>query len=160
MVLQIPILPHLKKFIHQRYGSGDPLRIDQDMLLGKIVVVIVKDKVKPRPVSERYSEILRVSPSWEIRERSPRSRKLAELNVHLDKIFKEKMYSWIEAQVAAGLSAYQATEDFLAHYSIKESEYSKESAYRQYLRYKHDEYEKKKARRRAQGTLTGRAIIA
>lgn len=55
---------------------------------------------------------------------------------HLHKVMQANMLNFVEAQVLAGLPAQRALKNFLDHYNITEDDYSLETAYTAWKRFK------------------------
>jgi hypothetical protein len=145
----IPVYPHVKKFILKRYRFKKKVVVTEHSSLGKLVTLALRESrsgkfghglinemmVRPQ-TSEKITETLTLVLTKEQSELSVRLSKLARLNIDFDVLFKEHMLTWIEAAQNLGFAAYPACRLFLQAYGIEESEYSLESAYRYYQRSK------------------------
>ncbi len=139
-VINIPIAPHLKKIIINLHQDKEPLKAEIDNQLGAVINQVITDRMKSRISPDSYSEVLQVDLCADLGRRSPRIAKLILINHFYSKYFKFLMMNWVQAQYAAGIPAYQAVKNFLEFYNIQEEEYSYETGYRAWLRYKNQEY--------------------
>jgi len=139
-IVHIPVLPHVKKIILNHYKFTEPVKADLSNVIGLQLYALVKEKSRRRNGHNSYRDILKVDLCHEIEKREIRMGSLILINHYFDKHFKYLMFNWIQAQYEAGISAYQAVKNFLNFYQIDENEYSYESGYRAWLRYKNDEY--------------------
>jgi hypothetical protein len=144
----VPIFPYLKKYVEKKIFNGmapPPFKVDQFSIIGKqfMSILIDHDRVDCFKYKLEMSETLRVHFSKRIAERSPRLYKLMGINFYIDSLFKEDLISWNLSASFHGIPPFTATKNFLAHYGIDESEYSTDSAYRYWLRWKNLEYQHK-----------------
>lgn len=143
-VYKVPTLPHLKKFILKMFKCHEPVKIEEDSIIGKSMMSLLIDKRQVKRSNERYTDSITIVLSKEMSKRSPRIYNLVKVNTEFDQLFKHFLFQWIIAQDSVGIPAYESTEMFLKTYGIKETEYSKEAAYRAWLRYKNNEYQKER----------------
>lgn len=136
---KIPIKPHLKKFIMKAFDYVEPIKVEEDTFLGKNIMSLIIDKRSVSVPWEGYSEEVVLELSKQMAERSPKVRRLARINILLDRVFKQSLFLWVKAQHEAGIVPFQATKNFLAHFGIEEKEYSHDAAYRAWLRWKNGE---------------------
>lgn len=139
-VISIPIAPHLKKVILSLHQEKEPLKAELNNQLGALINQVNKDRMKSKIPPDTYSDMLQVNLCVELGRRSPRIAKLILINHFYQKYFKYLMINWVQAQYRAGIPAYQAVKNFLEFYGIQEEEYSYETGYRAWLRYKNREY--------------------
>lgn len=141
-VVRVPIAPHLKKFILKQYKYEEPVPVQLKTLLGQQVYSLLRDKTRQKTNYDKYTEELQLELSDMLSDFEYRLSKVVLLNVYFEKIFKSTMYTWILAQDMEGRPPYHGVRSFLKFYNITEEEYSSESAYRAWLRYKNNEYKK------------------
>jgi len=139
----IPVYPHVRKFIQKKFKCKDTLHTSEHTTLGMLVTVALKDNprkglgqihnmnVRPE-TAEKLTHSLSLVITKRQADHAVRLSKLARLNNFFDRMFKEHMVTFIEAQVAQGFPAYTACANFLAHYGIEDHEYSLATAYRTY----------------------------
>jgi hypothetical protein len=148
-VVVIPIKPYLKSFIYKLYRQkpDHPIKVEEDDAseLGHHLYNVIIDKRVLSKGHDVFSDSLQVILPKRMKERSPRLNKLVRINLVYDKTFKRSLYLWVEAQCSMGIPAYRSVERFLRHFNISEAEYSKESAYRAFQRYKNKEYHRNKS---------------
>lgn len=136
----VPVYPHLKKFILKNYKDREPLRIEDNSMLGKMITLALYDnrnrsKHKDQhPV--RMTERLVIILSEEQQNLHPGIDKLVRINVSMDRIFKEHLMGWIQAMRTNGMTPFKACRMFLDHYGINGEEYSVNTAYKYYQRNK------------------------
>jgi hypothetical protein len=154
MRAKIPIKPHLKKWVLKTLRQAEPVRVDEDSMLGlgKMLMSVLVDKRDPGSLNELYTETLEIVMSREMEKRSPRTKYLAQVNHYLEKSFKTSLFTWVHAQLQNGSNAFTATKTFLAHYEIDEGEYTHDAAHRAWLRYKNNEFTRH--RRNSQTSVT------
>lgn len=147
-VINVPIKPHLKKFFLKTYHLSEPVKVEEDSLLGNYVMSILLDK---RAVSGKLlnildsqyngsgsdllSDTLQVTLSQSMMERSPRIGKLVRINLFLQHSFRQAVIIYIKACIASGVNAYTACKQFLKLYEFDESEYSLDGVHQIWKRY-------------------------
>jgi len=137
----VPLLPYLKKYAEKQFFAGyrAPYKIEEDTLIGKYIMSLIIDG---RQVDMRgdkkieMSERLHIHLSEAMAERSPSLRKLVPINYYLDKLFKNELITWIKSSEDCGVRPFVSSKNFLQHYSIDESEYTHDAAYKVWQRYK------------------------
>lgn len=142
-IVTIPVLARVKKLILKQHNQAEPVKAEMSNQLGIIIYSVVKDRYKQRSsllFPESLSEKINVELCYKISSREHRLGKLILINEFYDKYFKQLMFTWITAQLSAGVPALQGIKNFLNHYHIEEEEYSYQSGYRAWLRYKNEEY--------------------
>lgn len=137
----VPIFPHVKKFLAHRYGLKSPIKVSENISLGKIVTLSLIDK-RQRTLSRTMqrdaeskinSELVLVLTEDQVRM-GPRINKLIAINTDIDQIFKEHLITYIMAQKSIGIPVKTACRSFLAEMGINESEYSIDAAYKHWQR--------------------------
>lgn len=143
--VDFPILPHLKKYIYQFYkiDKNMPVRVTVRSSLGIAMKHVLRERKKVnRKVLDRYTERITFSLSDSFANLELRSSFIIQFNVEYDRVFKENMRTWIMAQYDSGINNRLSIMNFLKFYNIKESEYSYDSAQRDWTRFKNQEYER------------------
>lgn len=142
--IEFPILPHLKKYIYKFYRLevSTPVKVTMHSSLGIAMKHVLREKKKANKKDlDRYAErMLFILPS-DMCTLEIRSSFVVNFNVHYDRIFKEQMRQWVQAQWEAGINNRVALQNFLAYYNIKDHEYSYDNAQRDWLRFKNKEYD-------------------
>ena len=144
----IPILPHLKKFILKFHRTNEPLKVEATNSVGIVLqrVVTNKKKVNPKDI-DRYTDRLRVDLNKVISNWECRPSYLIMFNVEYDRFFKECLFTWVLSQENMGINNSQAIKNFLEYYNIREDEYSWNTAFRAWTRWKNGEYSRIKAQK-------------
>lgn len=152
-IVDFPILPHLKKYIYTFYrlDKSEPVPVNMRSSIGIAMKHILREKKKVNKKDiDRYSERV----SFDLCDRLGRFQLkyslVIQFNIEYDRVFKENLRQWVMAQFENGVNNRVAVMNFLKYYNIKEDEYSYESAYRDWLRFKRKEYDRK---------LTGETVI-
>ncbi len=142
----ISIKPHLKKFLLNRFKQKEgPIDVTMNNFLSELIHDIWRDGRRKVNGNDAYTDCIEIRVTQFFERRSLTPYQLSRLNLKLDKMFRECMYIWIESQRNIGVPAYKASEGFLKYMGIKESEYSKETAYRSWSRYINKEYHRNRA---------------
>lgn len=149
---RVPVLPYLKKYLekHVFCGQTAPYKLEEDTLIGKQFMSLIIDARKKDMMGDKKIEmtaVIEVELSKMMAERSPSIRKLIPISFYLDKLFKDHLIVWIKSAEHYGIRPSPASKDFLAHFGIQESEYTYDAAYRHWLRYKNNEYNRLKRKR-------------
>jgi hypothetical protein len=147
--IEIPILPHLKKFINKFYQfNGEPFEVTLDNPIGIAMKHVLKDRKKvDLKLVERCTTTARFQLASDFTKYELRMSFICQFNREFDRIFKNMMYLWIMAQFEVGINNRVAVKNFLRQFEISDNEYSYESAYRAWSRYKKDEYRRIKNKR-------------
>ncbi len=140
----IQVFPHVKKFMKKNFThSRGVFRPDEYSNFGKLITLALKDKRgwKPRAYQDNYfrdrlSEKVTIEISTDQGRMAPRPYKLMRLNIDIDRMFKEHMIVWVNAQLAIGTAAHPACKSFLEFYNLDPDgdEYSLENAYKAWQR--------------------------
>lgn len=142
-IINVPFLPHLKKFLvkHYRLDDSRPILVKRSTILGKISYAILKDrKNEVLKSSTRHIETLTLTFTDDLNKLEIRINRLILLNNYYNKFFLDMMCIYIIAQDRVGIPPWVAVEDFLKMYDIAPDEYDKYSAYRQWMRFKNEEF--------------------
>lgn len=135
----VPMFPHVRKFIAKTYGKGT-IKSEEYTALGKAVTLALRDKRASHEHNDQYRDRLTATITIvltkEQAELSPKLHKLIRINIDIDRIFKDHLITWINAQKSVHIPPYASCKMFLEHYNIDESEYSLDAAYRFYQRSK------------------------
>lgn len=154
ILIKIPIYPHLKKFIllhwYPDHKNCEPLRIEEDSVLGKMIMSILISKRSIRKSSGlmryEFTDEIEVDLSYNMMRRSPAIHKLSLINLEMTHILHSHLFGWVRAQKVVGVSAKRACESFIAYYEL-DGLYSFDAAHRAWLRYINSEYQKEKTAR-------------
>lgn len=135
----IPVFPHVKKFILQKYRLSTPIKSEECNSFGKAITLALKDnrlriEYNDSQVRNRLTETLTIILTKEQSEFGPRLQKLVRINNAMDDAFKEHLLTWVEGQQTAGIPAHTACKMFLEYYDIDEKEYSLDAAYKLWQR--------------------------
>lgn len=135
--IKVPIKPHLKKFFLRTYHLSEPVKVEEDSLLGNQVMAILQDKrqVNGKDMnnitsqfngngSDLLTETIKLSLSKTMIERSPRIAKLVRINLFLQHMFRHSVISFIQGCIRSGVNPYNACKQFLQLYEFDEGEYS------------------------------------
>lgn len=135
--INIPIKPHLKKFVLYMMNKREPLILDEKRLLGRVITAVLQERRihKFENVLSSYTDRIAVVLNSDMRERSPRLDRLLYMNVGLAKLFREALLVWVKAQKNINLPAKQACINFLAELNIDDGEYSYDAAYKTWQRH-------------------------
>lgn len=152
--IKIPVYPHLKRFImmhwYHDHRNGEPLRIEEDSVLGKMIMAILISKRSIRKASGlmryEFTDYIEVDLSNNFKRRSPAIHKLCLINLDLLHIFHSHLFGWVRAQKVVGVSAKRACESFIAFYQLQDH-YSFDAAHRAWNRYINSEYQKERLAR-------------
>lgn len=137
MTVDIPIKPHLKKFVLFQLDRPEPLVVSENDMVGSAIMKILLEKRQHKfeTTVERYTSRIKVILNHDMRERSPKLYRLIYANSELDREFKEALILWIRAQKQLGHTAKDACISFLATMKISEKEYSYDAAYKFWQRF-------------------------
>lgn len=142
-ILRIKTYPHLRKFIKSFYRtkSEDLVRVDRNSSLGMTMFEVLRN---PRKVNSkeqsRFTDEISFLLNQHLSKLSITNKFVLRFNTQMDVLFKEHCVQWIMAQVENGMSASEAIRSFQKKYHINESDYSFENIYRNWTRWKNDEY--------------------
>jgi hypothetical protein len=136
--INIPVKPHIKKYISVRYGNEHTLT--KKSLLG-ILIFNILDKKTKKPEqgfadhTEKY--VIQISQQYFYEKGFTITlRKRRFLAICLEKLFMEDFYAYIDISVSKmNSSAAEAMRIFLNKYDISENEVKFDSLYRAYLRH-------------------------
>lgn len=131
-IISVPIKPHLKQFYLKTYELTEPVKLEEDSILGSYVMSVLQDKrgsTNPYFFNKGYTsdlitDTLKVKLSEAMVKRSPRIIKLIRINIFLQHIFKHSIIVYIKASMKSGVNAYTACKLFLESYGFDESEYT------------------------------------
>jgi hypothetical protein len=136
----VPMFPHVRKFILKKYKMSYPVKIEEYNVLGKLVTLTLRENRVTEKYNDQYRDRLtgqlEIVLTKEQSELGPRLNKLVRINIYMDRVFKEHLISWIDAQRVAGIPPFNACKTFLQYYGIDETEYSSDAAYQYYQRSK------------------------
>lgn len=142
------LFPYLKKYVEKMVLENErpPYKIDEDSLLGKQFMSLIKDARKTDMRGDKKiqpSALLSVVLSDAMAKRSPSPGKLQPINFFLDKLFKASLIIWIKSSDIAGTKPFVSSKQFLKYLCIDESEYTHDAAYKVWTRYKSIGYKRK-----------------
>lgn len=136
--INIPVKPHIKKYISVRYGLEHTLT--KKSLIGILLFNILDKKTeKPDQVFTDHTEkyIINISPQYFYEKGfSITLRKRRFLAICLEKLFVEDFYSHVDIAISKmNLTAAEAIRIFVKQYDISEDEVKHDSLYKQYQRH-------------------------
>lgn len=137
-VVDFPIYPHLKKFIinFYNYQKLDVIPVGMNSSIGIAMKHVIREKKPLQREIEKMTERIRFELCDEISNFEIRNSYVIAFNKAYNKMFKDQMMIWVNAQWKAGINNRQSIINFLQEFNIKESEYSYDSAYRHLTRVK------------------------
>lgn len=135
----IPVFPHVKKFILQKFNVSNPVKTEEYTTLGRIVTLVLKDERSPTSSNnsqnrDRVTESLTIVLTKDQARMRPSMYKLVRINQAMDDAFKEHLLTWVDAQQESGISAHLACRMFLEFYDIDHKEYTHDAAYKLWQR--------------------------
>lgn len=144
----MPIKPHLKKFYLLTYDLSEPVKVEEDSILGNQVMAILQDKRSVNGKEFNYinsqfsgdgldllTETIELSLSAEMQKRSPRIAKLVRINLFLQHMFRHSVILFIKGCVRSGVNPYNACKQFLQAYDFDDNEYSLDGIHQIWKRY-------------------------
>lgn len=136
-IIKVPIKPHLKKFFLKTYHLSEPVKLEEDTILGNHVMAILLDKreVNGKDLnnissqfngngSDLLTDTIELTLSDAMNERSPRVAKLVRINLFLQHMFRHSVILFINGCMKSGVNPYNACKQFLQLYEFDENEYS------------------------------------
>lgn len=135
-VLNVPIKPHLKKFLLKTTDLPEPFRLDEHTSVGKNLIKALRDRQEAANLSERQTDVLAIELSSRAAKMSPGVSQLLYINSLLDEMFQESLILWIFAQSYAGVNPHNSCKSFLFFFNIDENEYTYDAAHKAWLRYR------------------------
>ncbi len=154
--ISVPIKPHLKKFYLKCYDLTEPVKLEEDTILGSYVMSVLQDKrglannVNSQfkgYVSELLTDTIKLQLSKVMMERSPRVIKLVRINIFLQHIFKHSVIVFVKASIKSGYNAYNACKMFLEAYDFDEGEYTLDGIHQIWKRHCAKDIKKKPRKR-------------
>jgi hypothetical protein len=146
--IRVPIKPHLKKFFLMTYDLQEPVKLEEDSILGNHVMAILQDKRSVNGKEMNYitsqfngdgsdllTETLLLQLSAEMQKRSPQIRKLVRINLFLQYMFRHSVIVFIKGCIKSGVNPYNACKQFLQTYEFDENEYSLDGIHQIWKRY-------------------------
>lgn len=136
-VVSFPIYPHLKKFIVKKFESdmvgftpdgNEIINVSVTSSLGIYMTHALKSKKTLQRDLDRMTDEIHFSLCHDLPKHSLRQGYLIYFNRTFDRLFKENMQTWVDAQFRAGVNNTQSIMAFLDHYKINETDYSFHSA--------------------------------
>lgn len=139
-ILNVPIKPHLKKYLLKMTDLPEPFRLDEHTSVGKNLIRALRDPWKtplPSPnMNDRLTEMLAIELSARAAHLRPKIGQLIQINSLLDEMFQEGLIGWIFAQSQVGVNPYNSCKSFLFFYAIDDNDYSYDAAYKTWTRYR------------------------
>ncbi len=153
-IVAVPILPHLKKFILAHYKLQEPVEVTMRSVLGNLTYSILISKRGVTKSNERYADTITLKFCDDLSNLETRISSLVQINNYYDKFFKDMMVTWVIAQDNVGITPYRSVQLFLEKYDITESEYQLTSAYRHWMRWKNEEYDRERRKKNSKAVLS------
>jgi hypothetical protein len=129
----LPVAPLSRKILLTQYGQ-EPLHLGYRSLLYKQMCY----NIPVTPWLERHQQVLTTTITisihrhlWERVRQEPH-----QVGYHLYELHKEFMFTWVEGKVDADHPQLYAIRDFLHYHHIEEDDFSEETAYRLWKRFK------------------------
>lgn len=137
MTVDIPIKPHLKKFVIFTMEVSEPVVVKEKDLLGSAIMKALLETRQHKfdRLLDSYTSRIKVVLTHDMRERSPRLHRLLYMNTELENDFQTGLLLWVRAQRKMGYPANEACKNFLATLKIEEKEYSYDAAYKVWQRF-------------------------
>lgn len=138
IILNVPIKPHLKKYLLKMTDLPEPFRLDEHTSVGKNLIRALRDpRTVPSPnLNDRLSGMLAIELSARVAHMRPKIAQLIQINSLLDEMFQEGLIGWIFAQSQVGVNPYNSCKSFLFFYAIDDNEYSYDAAHKTWTRYR------------------------
>lgn len=129
-----------KKILQTRYGEIEPFKISRsDGIYHHLTAEPLKqNKTTFTKINKLLQETVKIQISDTLFRRLKACKRNVYVGEHLHKIMQEKMLEFVEAQVLVGLPAQRALKNFLEYYNISEDDYSLETAYTAWKRFKNN----------------------
>ncbi|HMG93213.1 MAG TPA: hypothetical protein VK589_24320 [Chryseolinea sp.] len=137
MTVDIPIKPHLKKFVIFTMEAFEPVVLKEKDLLGSAIMKALQETRQHKfdRRLDQFTSRIKVVLTHDMRERSPRLHRLIYMNTELEREFQVGLLLWVRAQRKMGSPANEACKNFLATLKIDENEYSYDAAYKLWQRF-------------------------
>lgn len=127
----IPMPIHLIKWVSVAFFENQPMpfKVNENTLLGKLVVAVLQDPRNKDLVDEDYEYSITLELSSAICQMSPSLLKLKHLRLALDQQFKNDLQTYVTAQVAMGQSRFKASQSFMNSFELTEADISIDTVY-------------------------------
>ena len=137
-IVDFPIYPHLKKFILKFYDlrEGEVVQVGMNNSIGIAMKHVIREKKPLQRDIEKMTDRIQFELCTDIAHCEIRYSYIIAFNKSYNKVFKDHLILWIKAQAKAGINARQSVINFLKEYELDENEYSYDSAYRHWTRFK------------------------
>jgi hypothetical protein len=133
---EIPIYPHIRKWITKKYAiQNNTFLADSHTAVGISILAMIRRKKTCRSSTNRYSDRMIIQLPVRELDREVRPSFIISANNYLMKLFKEDMFTYVQAKYSEGIPVFRSVEQFLDDYGITETEYKKLSAWRAWMRY-------------------------
>lgn len=144
--ITIHISAFTKRILETRYGKQEPYQITRsDEIYHMLLAEPVKNRWCARKPNKLLTEKVQVNVNKALHRKLRAKHRSCFIGEHIHKMLQEKMLTFVEAQVLANLPAQRALKNFLQHHGVQEDDYSLESAYTAWKRYKQKFYPKNSA---------------
>jgi len=136
----IPVSPHVKKFLLKRYEhKGSHILVNEFTDLGKFIVLALIDRRKWKGAnalteSAKLTETITLVLPEDILKLVVDASKLLRINIDMDRVFKSHLLVFIAANEQNGTPVRTACKKYLEYLNITQSEYSIDTAYKNYQR--------------------------
>jgi len=134
-VILIPVKPMVRRYLLAHYE--EPIHISGKNACGQLLLALDLDLPDLPPLLEgglvpvKFRFALR-----HVRREYHKDPRRLHGGQFCWALFAQTMITWVDAQTQAGRDAWGSLRDFLESYAITEEEYSLESAYRYWLKYR------------------------
>jgi hypothetical protein len=113
----------------------EPIQIRLNTILGKLICTSVGAKSKSEMIGEPYEDKITVILPKSISDYSVNRIKLSAINRTVYLQFKDRMFTFIQAQTLAGFSVEQAIRNFVKYYGISNDLYCQDTIRREWNRH-------------------------
>lgn len=155
--IEVLVPRHIRQFLLREYGGGtDSLRASQNNFLGAVVVSVC-EKVPYRQVRTRkkaLSSKVRIYLPSLVKYAHVSEKTLIDLGVIFEKLFFEKLRSFVSCGFYVHHSERNAVDLFLQLYDINPDDWDLDAAYACWKRYKKEIGQKKTANTQAKNRLS------
>lgn len=131
--ITLPVAPLSRKILLTKFGQ-EPIHLGYRNLLYKQMCY----NIPVTPWLERHQQVLTTTITidihrhlWERVRQKPH-----QVGYHLYELHKEMMFNWVAGKVTADYPQLYAIRDFLYQYNVEEDDFSEETAYRLWKRFK------------------------
>lgn len=134
--IDMAVYPHVKEFLLNFHMAKEPFEITMDSLEGKVLMANLHEHRSYKVIPERMTARLKVVLPAYMARKQIRVRTVINFNRYYDRLFKRLLFTWIDCAVQLNYAEWPAVELFMERYGIDDGNYSKETAWRAWMRWK------------------------